>query len=421
MRRVMVTGVGALTPLGNTFSDSWLAIREGLSGVLKITGVATADIPWKIAGALRNFSPGAFLTPKEQMRFDPVVHYAVAASAMALADAGLSALSLSGSSRDKESEQAAVPDDVGRRDHCGVVIGSSRGAIRSLEAALSAGRSTRLSPYFMPSTTIGMVASSVAQKFRFRGPCLGMSSACASGSMAIGEAFRLIRHGYAVSALAGGSEAPICKLCIEGYGRTGALSRAAVPSASRPFDVSRDGFVLAEGACIIVLEELESALRRNCRIYGEVVGYYTGTDAFHITKPDSDGEAQAMNAALADANLTRDQVDYVSAHATSTIVGDHAEAMAIKDVFAERPVPVSAIKSMTGHMLAASGPFEIACALMSITEGLIPGTINLDKKDPACDVSVTSWNRETEVETALCNSFGFGGINAVVILRKYES
>ncbi len=417
----MVTGIGAVTPLGNTFTDSWLAVRQGLSGVRAMTGVATADTPWKIAGALRNFSPREFLTPKEQMRFDPVVHYAVAASAMALADAGLSSPSLFGSLRDKESEETAVLDDAGCRDHRGVVIGSSRGGVRSLEAALSSAPGTKLSPYFMPSTTIGMVASSVAQKFRLKGPCLGMSSACASGSMAIGEAFRLIRHGYAVSALAGGSEAPICKLCIEGYGRTGALSRAAVPSASRPFDVARDGFVLAEGACIIVLEELGSALRRNCRIYGEVVGYYTGTDAFHITKPDSYGEARAMNAALADGNLTPDQVAYVSAHATSTIVGDRVEAKAIRNVFMERPVPVSAIKSMTGHMLAASGPFEIACALMSITEGLIPGTINLDEKDPSCDVSVVSRNRETEVVTTLCNSFGFGGINAVVILRKYES
>jgi 3-oxoacyl-[acyl-carrier-protein] synthase II len=246
-----------------------------------------------------------------------------------------------------------------------------------------------------------------------------MSSACASGSIAVGEALHLIRHGYAAGAFAGGSEAPLCRLCVEGYGAAGALSKSCGPSASRPFDTGRDGFVLAEGACVLVVEEAASAMRRGARIYGEIVGYHTATDAFHMTRPDAGGEARAMRAALKDACLSPERIDYVSAHATSTVLGDETESRAIRRVFGERPVPVGAVKSMTGHMLAPSGPFEIACALMSMSEDVIPPTINLSERDPSCDISVASAAREAVVTTALCNSFGFGGINAVIVLRRF--
>ena len=328
----------------------------------------------------------------------------------------------------------------------GVIIGSSRGGISTIENALIKSRNSacpaswseagvvgtraikrrtqnlRLSPYLMPSTTISMASSYVAQHLVIKGYCLGISNACASGANAIGEAYRLLRSGYRGPVLAGGSEAPICRLCIEGYGVSGALSKISDLSASRPFDNNRDGFVLSEGACVIVLEDLNSAVKRGANIYSEIVGYGNTTDAFHQTRPDSEGEARAMESAISEAGITTSEIDYINAHGTSTPLGDMVESEAIKKIFGNMSstIAVSAVKSMTGHMLAASGSLETAFTVMSIKESIIPPTINLIEKDSACDINVVTEKTGKKINVAISNSFGFGGVNAVLALKRFS-
>jgi 3-oxoacyl-[acyl-carrier-protein] synthase II len=402
MKRAVITGIGAVTPVGNTFHDSWEAATKGLSGIGPVTRFDAAALPWKAAGEVKRFEREAYLSAREQRRVDLFVLYALAASLMATADADLG----------REGDYLAQG---------GVIIGSSRGGICMMEDAFArdirTGRGKRLTPYIMPATTISMASSYTAQKLGIKGYCLGISNACTSGASAIGEALRMIRSGHEGPLLAGGSDAPVCRTCFEGYGFAGALSRNAVLSASRPFDGTRDGFVLAEGACVVVVEELEKALKRGARIYGEIAGYAGSCDAFHQTKPDPEGGKRAMLAAMADAGLTADDIDLVSAHATSTPLGDRVEAEAIRKVFGRR-VPVCAIKSVTGHMLGASGALEAAFAVMSIREGIIPPTINLKKKGEGCDVEVVTQMTRAEIGTALSGSYGFGGVNAVLVLRK---
>ncbi|GAB4414203.1 MAG: beta-ketoacyl-ACP synthase II [Thermodesulfovibrionales bacterium] len=406
-RRVVVTGIGAVTPLGNSFRDSWDAIKAGRSGTGLITRFDASDIPWKVAGELKSFDARAYLSQKEINRFDPFVQYAVSAAIMAVEDAGLI------------------------NSNAGVIIGSSRGGITTIEKELQKLNSSRfrvhgsrLSPYLMPSTTVSMAASYAAQKLGTKGYCLGISNACASGTNAVGEALRLIRTGYADLVLAGGAEAPICRLCVEGYGIAGALSKDSKDPvrASKPFDKKRDGFVLSEGACVLVLEDYEHALKRNAHIYGEIIGYGNTTDAFHITRPDPDGEARAMMTAMKEAGITPDDVDYINTHGTATEIGDIAEAEAIKLLFGKgsAKIPVTAIKSMTGHMLAASGAFEIAATLMSMKEDIIPPTINIDEKDHLCDINIVTEKRNAAIRVAISNSFGFGGVNAVIVLRGHK-
>lgn len=409
MRRVVITGIGAVTPLANNFKDSWSLVKKGLSGIRNISKFDASDLPWKVAGEVKKFNPELYLSKKECLKFDPFVHYAVAASSMAIEDSGL----LKSKIRNSKFEI----------DNAGVIIGSSRGGITTIEKEfqkLCSSRFTihgsRLSPYLMPTTTISMAASYVAQKLGIKGHCSGISNACASGANAIGEAYRLIRHGYADLMVAGGSEAPICRLCVEGYGASGALSKIDNPSASSPFDKKRDGFVIAEGACILILEDLESALNRNAHIYAEIIGYSNTTDSYHITKPEINGEARAMNAAIIDAGITAEDVDYINAHGTSTPLGDKVEAQAIKSIFGQS-IPVSSIKSITGHMLAASGAFEAACTAMSIEDEIIPPTINITEKDHECDINVITEKKDAEIKIAVTNSYGFGGVNAVLILK----
>jgi 3-oxoacyl-[acyl-carrier-protein] synthase II len=277
----------------------------------------------------------------------------------------------------------------------------------------------------MPATTISMAASYVAKKLGIRGYCLGLSNACASGSNAVGEAFRLIKSGYSPLIIAGGTEAPICRVCIEGYGSSGALSARSessegAPDAPRPFDKERDGFVLSEGACVLVLEEYDHALRRGAPVYGEIIGYGNCADAFHMTKPYPEGEARAMEMAMREARLSPDDIDYINTHGTGTRLGDQAEAQALQRVFGKRAsnIPASALKSMTGHMLAASGALEIASTLMTMREGIIPPTINLDEKDPECDINIITKKKKADIKIAISNSFGFGGVNAVVVLKR---
>lgn len=419
MGRVAVTGVGAVSPLGNTFQESWDSIKAGRSGLGPVKSFDTHGIPWKVAGELKDFDAEAYLSRNETNRLDHFVQYAVAASIMAAEDTGL--FSHGVSSADRHSPLTSG----------GVIIGSSRGGIGTIEKALLQGRGAntvtgnrgrRLSPYLMPATTISMASSAVALKLGIKGYCLGISNACASGANAIGEAYRLIKSGYKGPVLAGGAESPVCRFCIEGYGITGALSKGADRNACRPFDRSRDGFVLSEGACILVLEDYESALARGADIYGEIIGYGNTTDAFHITRPEPSGEANAITAAIKEAGIRPGEVDHINAHGTATRLGDIAEAQAIGMAFGESApgIPVTAAKSMTGHMLAASGAFEIALTLMSIREGVIPPAINLDVQDPACNLNIIRKKTESEIKIAVSNSFGFGGVNAVVVLRGVE-
>lgn len=407
-RRVVITGIGAVTPLGNTFRESWDTALAGRSGLAPVSRFNTDGLAWRLAGELRQFDPLIFLSAKESAHFDPFVQYAVAAASMAIEDAGV-----------RPGEYLSSG---------GVVIGSSRGGISTLERAVAglsrAGgeKVRRLSPYLMPATTISAAPSVCAQKMGIRGHCLGISNACASGSNAVGEAFRLIRSGYTGPVLAGGTEAPLCRLCLEGYGSSGALSQGTDPASSRPFGRKRDGFVLSEGACILVLEDLEKALKRHARIYAEITGYANTVDAYHLTKPDSNGEARAIAAALQDAGVSADGVDYINTHGTSTLLGDAAEAGALQQVFGVRisRVPASALKSMTGHMLAASGALETAFTAVTLQSGIIPPTINLVEKDDTCHLNIVTGKTDISCRAAITQSFGFGGVNAVLVLQKFQ-
>lgn len=409
MRRIVITGLGAVTPLGNDVKTTWENLARKVSGIDYITKFDPAGLTSRIAGEVKNFCPENFLPKKDIRRLDPFIHYAVAAATTAVEDAGLIS---------KGSDSSL--------DSAGIVIGSSRGGITTLEKSLAGNinSSSRYSPYLMPSTTISMAPSYISIKLGIKGSALGISTACASGTNAIGEAVRMIRHGEIDMALAGGSEAPICKISVGGYAASGALSRRnqEPQKASRPFDIDRDGFVISEGSGILVLEELQQALKRGAHIYAEIAGYGTSSDAFHQTKPDSEGEALAINRAVKDAGISIEEVDYINAHATSTPLGDLAESIAIKKIFGKRvnDIYVSSCKSMLGHMLGAAGAVEAAITAMSINKGIIIPTVNLEAIDPACDLNHVTETTEKEINTAITNSFGFGGVNAVLVLRKFR-
>ena len=415
MARVVVTGIGAVSPLGNTFSKSWAALKTGQSGIGATTRFKVSELPWKTSGELQGFDPSAYFSHKETRRLDSFVMYGVAAAMMAVEDSGLG------------SVDASLCNLRPTHPSAGVIIGSSRGGISTLEKEVLrlANAFSRTSPYAMPSSTVSMAASYAAQKLGLRGHCLGISNACASGTSAVGEAFRIIKSGSAPVVLAGGAEAPLCRLCIAGYGSVGALSRRPVssgelPGTPRPFDCKRDGFVLSEGACVLVLEKLEHAEARGAKTYGEIVGYGSTVDAFDMTRPDSAGEARAIVAAIDEAGISPHDVSYINTHGTGTLIGDLAEGQSIKEVFGKRAplIYASATKSMTGHMLAASGSIEAAFTLMALKETVIPPTINIDERDPACDVNIVTEKRTADLEFAVSSSFGFGGVNAVLVLRR---
>jgi len=413
MKRVVVTGIGAVSPLGNSLHDSWEAGKAGMSGIAAITRFDVAAVKWKVAGELKGFDATAYLTQKEINRLDPFVYYAVAAAVMASEDAELH-------TRKRRSAVSAGA----------VIIGSSRGGIGSLEKEFKKKFSlhkspvfVRTSPYLMPSTTISMASSYVAEKLGITGYCLGISHACSSGTAAIGEAYRLVKAGYRGPVFCGGTEAPICSICIEGYGSSGSLSRITDSTASRPFDKTRDGFVLSEGACIMVLEDYEQAVKRGVKVYGEIIGYGNTTDAFHQTMPSPEGEARAIKSALDEADLRREDIDYINAHGTATKRGDEAETKAIKMACGKRAyqIPITSVKSMTGHMLAASGALEAAFTLLSMNEDVITPTINLTQKDPACDLDYATEMRKGTITNALSHSFGFGGVNTVLLFTKVKN
>jgi 3-oxoacyl-[acyl-carrier-protein] synthase II len=450
MKRVVITGIGAVTPTGVTFQACWEAVKAGRSGIRNITKFDPLDIPWKVAGELKVFEANAYLSQKELNRLDPFVHYAVAASVMASEDSGLLQKAEVRRHRRAQSSSPISGIKINHVSHPstqdylnsgGVIIGSSRGGISTLENAMLSGikseyrnlklrQSTRkmepgthklrLSPFLMPATTVSMASSYVAQALGIKGYCLGISNACASGANAIGEAYRLLKAGFKGPVLAGGAEAPVCRLCVEGYGASGALSKGTDCFACRPFDSARNGFVLSEGACMLMLEDYDNCLKRGAHIYGEIIGYGNTTDAFHITRPDPEGEARAMMMAINEAGLTSDKVDYINTHGTATRIGDIAEAQAIKMVFGKRAstIPATAIKSMTGHILAASGALEIALTLISMKTGVIPPTINLDQKDTLCNLNIITKRINDDIRISISNSFGFGGVNAVLLLKR---
>jgi 3-oxoacyl-[acyl-carrier-protein] synthase II len=410
-RRVVLTGLGAVTPIGNTAEELWTGLTQGRSGIGPITKFDTAGYPTRIAGEIRHFDPLAFVDKKEARRLDPYLQYAIASSVMAVSDAGL----------DPAKTDA---------ERFGVLIGSGIGGITTLldgeHVRLSKGPD-RVSPFIIPMLIVNMAAGLVSMRFGAKGPNSSVVTACATGNHAIGDAFRLIRYGEADVMIAGGAEAIIVPLTIAGFCAMKAMStRNDDPQkASRPFDAGRDGFVCGEGAGIVVLESLEHAVRRDARIYAEVIGYGMTGDAHHMTAPDpeGDGAARAMTLALKSAGLQPSEVGYINAHGTSTPYNDKFETLAIKRVFGDhaKKLAVSSTKSMTGHLLGAAGGVEAIATALALHHGLLPPTINYETPDPECDLDyVPNQARKQDIDVAISNAFGFGGTNATLAFRKYR-
>ncbi len=409
-RRVVVTGVGAVTPLGHTAEQTWAAAKAGKSGIGELTRVDKEKFNAKVAAEINDFDIEPFVEKKEARKMDRFTQFAVAASIMAQKDAGL-----------EINETNA--------ERIGVWIGSGIGGMETYEQQFLTFQergARRVSPFFIPMLIPDMAAGQVSIYLGAKGPNSCSVTACASGTNSIGDAFKVIQRGDADVMVTGGAEAPIVNMAIAGFTANTALTTNADPqTASRPFDKDRDGFVIGEGAGILVLEELEHALARNAKIYGEVVGYGTTGDAHHITAPAPEGEgaARAMKMAIETAGVVPEQVGYINAHGTSTPYNDLFETLAVKSVFGEHAykLAMSSTKSMTGHLLGAAGGVEAIFTVMALHEGILPPTINLQNPDPACDLDyVPNEAREVQVEYALSNSLGFGGHNASLLFKKYE-
>ena len=410
-RRVVITGAGAVTPVGNTAEEFWAALLEGRSGIGPITRFDTTGYATRIAGEVKGFDPLTYIDKKDDRKFDLFLKYAVACAVMAVEDAGLKT-------------------DRVDASRFGVLVGSGIGGIETLldnYETLRTKGPDRVSPFFVPMIIINMASGLIAMRFGAKGPNSSVVTACATGNHAIGEAMRIIERGDADVMIAGGSEAIIIPLTIAGFCQMKAMStRNDEPTkASRPFDAERDGFVCGEGGGLIVLESLEHARTRAARIYAEVVGYGMTSDAHHMTAPDpeGDGAARAMSAALRDGGLEPSAVGYINAHGTSTPYNDKFETLAIKRVFGEhaKKVPVSSTKSMTGHLLGAAGGIEAIATAFALHYGVLPPTMNYEKPDPECDLDyIPNQARKQEVEVALSNAFGFGGTNATLALKKFH-
>jgi 3-oxoacyl-[acyl-carrier-protein] synthase II len=410
-RRVVVTGVGLISPLGIGTEPTWEGLAAGRSGVSTITRFDTSDYAVRIAAEVENFEPTDWIAPKQVKKFDLFVHYALAASRMALEQAGL------------EITEENAP-------RVGVVIGSGIGGFPMIERQHDALRDRgprRVSPFFIPGAIINMCSGLVSIETGAKGPNSATCTACSTSAHAIGDALLYIRHGYADAIIAGGSEAVISPMPIAGFTSMRALStRNDEPErASRPWDKDRDGFVMGEGSGIVILEEYEHARRRGAPILAEVLGFGMSSDAFHISAPseDGDGAIRVMNAALQDASLNPEDVDYINAHGTSTPAGDRVETIAVKGVFGAhaKEVLVSSTKSMTGHLLGAAGSFEFAVTVLALANGIAPPTINLDDPDPENDLDYVPHNaREVDLKVGLTNSFGFGGTNACLIVGRLD-
>jgi len=410
-KRVVVTGLGAVTPLGIGVEETWKNIKAGKSGIGRITKFDASSFPSQIAGEVKNFKPEEFMPAKLVSRIDAFIQYAIAGARMALEDAKLPL------------------EDLG--DEVGVIIGVGMGGVGLVEhytRILDEKGYRRVSPFFIPMIIPNMAAGQVAILFGARGPNNAICTACAAGNHAIGEAFRIIREGKAKVMICGGTESVITPLCIAGFSVMKALStRNEEPEkASCPFDSKRDGFVVAEGCGILILEDLEHAQKRGAKIYAEIIGYAFNSDAYHMTAPPPNGEgaAKCMELALQDAEIEPSQVDYINAHGTSTPLNDVAETRAIKSVFKEHAykLMVSSTKSMTGHLLGGAGGLEAVITVLALYEGIVPPTINLENPDPECDLDyVPNYARRADIKIALSNAFGFGGNNACLIFKKWEN
>ncbi|HET7875321.1 MAG TPA: beta-ketoacyl-ACP synthase II [Methylomirabilota bacterium] len=410
-RRVVITGMGAVTPVGNTAEEFWAALIAGKSGIGPITRFDPSGYTTRIAGEVRGFEPLKYIDKKDDRRFDPFLKYAIACAVMAVEDAGLHVERVD-------------------KDRFGVLVGSGIGGIGTLldsHVTLLEKGPDRVSPFFIPMLIINMASGLISMRFGAKGPNSSVVTACATGNHAIGDAMKIIQRGDADVMIAGGAEAMILPLTIAGFCQMKAMStRNDEPTkASRPFDADRDGFVCGEGGGLLVLESLEHAVKRDARIYAEVVGYGMTGDAHHMTAPDpeGDGAARAMAAAVRDAGLEPAAVGYINAHGTSTPYNDKFETMAIKRVFGDhaRRLAVSSTKSMTGHLLGAAGGIEAIATALAIHHGLLPPTMNYETPDPDCDLDyVPNQARKQDLEVALTNAFGFGGTNATLALRKYR-
>lgn len=409
-KRVVATGLGLITPLGIGVEKSWSALCAGKSGIAEITRFDASDFKTKIAGEVKDFQAEDFLPKKEARRTESFIAYAVAASRMALEDSGLVI-------------------DSSNAERVGVLTGCGLGGLLMLEQTsriLDKKGPGRVSPFFIPMMIGNMAPGMVSIHLGAKGPNSSIATACAAGTHAIGEAYKIIKAGAADAMIAGGVESVITPTCVAGFNAMKALStRNAEPQkASRPFDRDRDGFVVGEGCGILILESLDKALARHARIYAEIIGYGMSGDGFHMTAPSPDGEgaARCMEASLVDAGIAYTEIDYINAHGTSTPLNDLYETIAVKSVFKEKAplIPISSTKSMTGHLLGASGGVETVFTALTIYDSVIPPTINLDNPDPECDLDyVPNVSRKAHVRTAMTNSFGFGGTNATLILREY--
>ena len=410
-RRVVITGLGAITPVGLTAPESWQAVQDGVCGVAPITQFDPTGMKVQLAAEVKGFDPEPLLGKQEARRMGRFTQFAVAAAKEAMADAAF----------DIEKADA---------DRCGVIISSGIGGLSITEAEHDKGKEKgwdRVSPFYIPTGICNMAAGQVAIHTGFKGMCTCPVTACAGGTNAVGDAFHYIRDGYADVMLCGGTEASVTPLAIGGFTSMKALSQATDPNrASIPFDAERSGFVLGEGAGVLLLEELEHALARGAKIYAEMVGYGATCDAYHMTAPlpDGSGGAKAMAMAIADAGVKPEDVDYINAHGTSTPLNDAGETAAVKSVFGEHAckLAMSSTKSMTGHMLGAAGAVEALFCAKALQEGYLPATIHYQVPDPACDLDVVpNQGRSADIRYALSNSLGFGGHNGTLLFKKWEA
>ncbi|HKU70265.1 MAG TPA: beta-ketoacyl-ACP synthase II [Burkholderiales bacterium] len=409
-RRVVVTGLGIVSPVGTGVPEAWKSIVAGQSGITRISRFDVSAFSSQIAGEVKGFDPAKYLSAKEARRFDTFIHYGLAAGIEALKDSGL----------DLEREQ---------REMIGVCIGSGIGGLPLIEDthnAYLAGGPRKITPFFVPGSIINLISGQLSIMYGLKGPNIAVVTACTTANHSIGEAGRLIEYGDADVMVAGGSESCVSPLGVGGFCAARALSgRNDDPAgASRPWDKDRDGFVLGEGSGVLVLEELEHAKKRGARIYCELSGYGMSADAHHITAPCEDGEGavRCMTNALRNAGLNKDQVDYINAHGTSTPLGDIAETVAVKNCFGDhaKKVAVSSTKSMTGHLLGAAGGIEAVFSVLAIRDQVAPPTINLSNPDPQCDLDyVPNTARKMKIDVVLSNSFGFGGTNGSLVFRKF--
>ena len=410
-RRVVVTGMGILSPVGNDIDSAWENIREGRSGIRRVQEIDPSEFPTQIAGEVRDFDVGQYIPPRDARRMDKFMHYGIAACVDAVKDAGLE-----------------VSDENGHR--VGVAMGAGIGGLATIEdnhnKYLAAG-SRKISPFFIPGSIINMISGNVSIMYGMTGPNLSIVTACATSTHSIGIAARSVVHGDADVMLAGGAEYATTALGLGGFCSARAMStRNDEPErASRPFDSGRDGFVLANGAGCLIIEELEHAKARGAQIYAELIGFGMSGDAYHITSPPEDGEGarKCMVAAISDAGVDPVDIDYLNAHGTSTPVGDKGETIAVKRAFGDhaQSLPVSSTKSCTGHLLGAAGVVEAIFSILAIRDQVLPPTINLDDPDPECDLDyVPNTARGAKIRTAISNSFGFGGTNASLVFRAFD-